>query len=94
MMEQLKELEERLQNILDLVAKLKKENEILLSKNSVLQTKIKESEDVLNEVLKENAQLKQEKEESTKVVGDRDLIQSKIEEMLKSIEKIEKGDEQ
>ena len=94
MMEQLKELEERLQNILDLVAKLKKENEILLSKNSVLQIKIKESEDVLNEVLKENAQLKQEKEESTKVVGDRDLIQSKIEEMLKSIEKIEKGDEQ
>ena len=93
-MEQLKVLEERLKKILDLVAKLKKENEMLLSKNSVLQTKIKESEDVLNNILKENAQLKQEKDESAKVVEDRDLIQSKIEDMLKSIEKIEKSDEQ
>ena len=92
-MEQLKILEERLKKILDLVAKLKKENEILLSKNSALQTKVKESEDVLNDVLKENAQLKQEKEESAKGVEDKDLIQSRIEEMLNSIEKIEKGDE-
>ena len=93
MMEQLMVLEERLQKILDLVAKFKKENEMLSSKNSALQTKVKESEDVLNEVLKENARLKQEKEESAKLVEDKDLIQSKIEEMLNSIEKIEKGDE-
>lgn len=93
MLEQLRVLEERLQKILDLVAKLKKENEILSSKNSVFQTKLKESEEVLNNVLKENAQLKQEKEESVKTTEDRDLIQSKIEEMLKSIEKIEKSDE-
>ena len=92
-MEQLKVLEERLQKILDLVAKLKKENEMFLSKNSVLQTKVKESEEVLDNVLKENVQLKQEKEESSKIVEDRDLIQSKIEEMLNSIEKIEKSNE-
>lgn len=93
-MEQLKVLEERLQKILELVSRLKKENETLQSKNSALQTKLKESENVLNEVLKENAQLKEEKERSRKLVEDRDIIQSKIEEMLKSIEKIESGNEQ
>ena len=89
-MERIQELEEKVQKILELVSKLKKENEMLASRNSVLQTKLNEQEQVLNDILKENAKLKHEKEETRKTAGDGEAIASRIEEMLKSIDEIEK----
>jgi len=90
MLEQLKVLEEKVQIILGQVSKLKKENEMLSSKNSVLQTKLNEQGQVLDDVLKENAQLKQKTEEVKKEFEGKDVIEKKIEEMLKSIEETEK----
>ena len=89
--ERLKLLEEKVNKIMELMVKLKKENEELAAKNLTLQTKLDEKEKAVMQLAEESGTLQSLKEENESLKQDKEIVHSKVDEILAQLEEMDVG---
>ncbi|MBI4595900.1 MAG: hypothetical protein HY730_05915 [Candidatus Tectomicrobia bacterium] len=86
--EKLDILEAKLLKLIETISDLKQQNNLLQEQTNNLQTQVTLKADEINHLKKENAELKQGSTENQRLLEERELIRSKIEHMLHSLENV------
>ncbi len=86
--EKLDILEAKLLKLIENISDLKQKNNLLQEQIKDLQSEVSVKADEINQLSKENAELKQCSTESQRLLEERELIRSKIENMLHNLESV------
>lgn len=86
--EKLDILEAKLLKLIENISDLKQKNNLLQEQIKDLQSEVSVKADEINQLSRENAELKQCSTESQRLLEERELIRSKIENMLHNLESV------